>query len=194
MKKSDVAVRVIGSGAAILAGATGFAQAQDVGGFYGGVAIGTDTGDFESYDNSFGIESGSTSSVFAGYNVVSGNLVYGGEVAWRGGFDADNGYVDSVGSLVDLKGRLGTMVGNTLVYGSLGYSLGSFDAEGESADLEGMNFGAGFEMPLSENGFFGGDITSRNLDANGEIDGDPAGQYMDNVKLTTVSVRLGFRF
>ncbi|WP_374643544.1 outer membrane protein [Tabrizicola sp.] len=194
MAAKEVALKVIGSGAAMLAGSAGLSHAQDVGGWYAGAGLGAATGDFSTFgDDGYSFD-GTVGSIFAGYNVVSGNMVYGGELAWNGGVQGDSAYVDRIGSILDLKGRLGTIVGSTLVYGSLGYSLGTFEYGGESGDFNGFSLGAGFEMPFNDNGFFGADVTTRNMSGDGEIGGVPATDYIDDAQLTTVSIRLGFRF
>ena len=60
--------------------------------------------------------------------------------------------------------------------------------------MSGLNVGAGFETSISEKMFIGGDYTARNLNGGGSIDGVPGEFYMDDVNLSTVSIRLGFRF
>jgi hypothetical protein len=129
---------------------------------------------------------------------VSGNLVYGGEVAWSSGPNIDdnefNPYVDSIGGILDLKGRVGTMIGSTLVYGSLGYSMGSFEESGQSGDMDGTAIGAGFETPFGDKGFFGGDFTKRSMSGTGDVNGTEGEFYIDDLDMTTVSIRLGFRF
>jgi hypothetical protein len=201
MAKTDVAVRVIGGGAALFAGSTGLAQAQDVAGFYGGIGVGANAGEYLAFgDDEYSFDGGPVSSLFAGYNLVSGNLVYGGELVLSGkaGTKDDDGlYTGTIRNMIDLKGRVGTMVGNTLLYGSLGYTVGDVvvEVEDESGgDVSGFNFGVGFESAINEKIFVGGDVTKRNLDGGGTLFGGPGEQYMDDVDLTTVSIRLGFRF
>jgi outer membrane immunogenic protein len=201
MAKTDVAVRVIGGGAALMAGSAGLAQAQDVGGWYGGLGIGSNGGDFIALGNDeYSFDGGPRASLFAGYNVVSGNLIYGAEVALSGNAkssDEDAFYAGHISNLIDLKGRVGTMVGNTMLYGSLGYSVGDVNLEwnGETGgDASGFNFGAGFETAIGEKMFIGGEIISRNMDVGGTLSGAPAEQYMDDIDLSTVSIRMGFRF
>jgi outer membrane immunogenic protein len=200
MAKSDVAVRVIGGGAALMAGSVGLAQAQDVGGFYGGLGVGANGGDFLAFgSDEYSFSGGPGGSLFAGYNVVSGNLVYGGEISWMNGAESSDNipYIGKIDSLIDLKGRVGTMVGSTLFYGSLGYSVGDVSQDWSGAgggDVSGFNLGAGFETAISDKMFIGGDFTMRNLDAGGSIDGVPTEEYMDDVNLSTVSIRMGFRF
>ena len=201
MAKSDIAFRVLGGSAALVAGSAGLAQAQDVGGWYGGVGVGANAGDFIAFgSDEYSFSGGPGASLFAGYNMVSGNLVYGGEIALTNkaeSDDAESAYTGSISRLIDLKGRVGTMVGNTLLYGSLGYSFGDLEQKWNGSgggDVKGVNFGLGFETALSGNMFLGGDFTSRNLDGGGTIEGEPGETYMDDATLSTVSIRLGFRF
>ena len=199
MSKASVAGRLIGSGAAVVAGSAGVAHAQDVAGFYGGLGVGANAGDFVAFgDDEYSFDGGPVTSLFVGYNAVSGNLVYGGELAWTNkAEDSTDPYVGHVTDLIDLKGRVGTMVGNTLVYGSLGYSMGDVERTWDGAgggDVSGFSIGAGFETNLTDNIYLGGDFTNRQLDGGGVINGAPGELYMDDVNLSTVSIRIGFRF
>ena len=115
------------------------------------------------------------------------------------GADIDGAYGSlSTKTMVDLKARLGKVFGKTLVYGSLGYSMGGLtfgDGTGTLAKVDGLNIGAGFEAPIGARGFLGGDITSRDLGPRGTNDlGDPSSNHLDSMNMTTVSVRVGFRF
>lgn len=204
MSKSEMALRLVTSGAAVIAGSAGLAQAQDVGGFYGGVGISMPSGDGTFYGGSdtYSIDNGALGSIFGGYNVVTGSgLVYGGELALtQGGTIGGDGYYSDtfkLGTTIDLKARVGKVFGTTLVYGALGYSKTSIEDEYgyDYGDVDGVSIGAGFEMPISDNGFIGGDVTKRNLNPTGSGQyGIPTSEYVDGVDLTTVSVRLGFRF
>mgnify|MGYP001765404750 CR=1 FL=1 len=199
MTKAGVAGRLIGSGAAIVAGSAGISHAQDVSGFYGGLGVGANAGDFIAFgDEEYSFEGGPVTSLFVGYNVVSGNLVYGGELAWTNKAEfSDNPYVGHATDIIDLKGRVGTMVGNTLVYGALGYSMGDVEVDWDGAsggDVSGFSIGAGFETNITENVYLGGDFTNRQMDGGGTINGLPGELYMDDVNLSTISIRLGFRF
>ena len=201
MSKTETTMRLACSGAALLAGITSSAQAQDVNGFYGGLGLSLPSGSVDfSYDGRYSLNGSALGSAFAGYNAVSsGGLVYGGEIAVPQGADVDGAYgTPGINAMVDLKGRMGKVFGKTLVYGSLGYSMGSAtwnDGTGTMAKVGGVNLGAGFETPLGARGFFGGDITSRNLNPTGTNDnGDLSSSYVDSMDMTTVSVRVGFRF
>ncbi len=205
MSKTETTVRVIGSGAAALAGTVGIAQAQDFAGFYGGVGVSMPSGEQTlPFGPTYSLDGSAVGSVFAGYNLVSqGGLVYGAELAVTQGSDFDmggpyGGFGQSTNYMVDLKGRLGKVFGTTLAYGSLGYSFSSIMWPGSTdamAKVGGVNFGAGFEVPISANGFIGGDVTQRFLGPWGtNAFGDPSSNYVDSLNMTTISVRLGFRF
>ncbi|MCR8725543.1 porin family protein [Frigidibacter sp. ROC022] len=209
MSKAEKAMRMIGSSSVVLASAAGFAHAQDVDGFYGGVGVAMTSGDAEgnggAFYGTYSLSGGALGSAFAGYNVVSGSgLVFGGEIAvTQGGSIEVGGFYSassvSMGPMIDLKARVGKVFGSTLVYGALGYSLGSIEdyyGGGEKiAKLGGVSLGGGFETPISENGFIGGDVTMRKLKPQGDNDyGEPSENYIDSVDSTTISVRIGFRF
>lgn len=140
--------------------------------------------------------------MFAGYNMVTASgLVYGGELSLTQGatFD-DNDLYSAEGQLnhmIDLRGRLGKVFGSTLVYGALGYSMGSLDwvGGGEMAKVGGINYGVGFETAIGQRGFAGVDVTRRDLEPRGTNEyGDPSSNYVESLNMTTVSVRVGFRF
>jgi outer membrane immunogenic protein len=201
MARTDVAVRVIGGGAALMAGSAGLAQAQDVGGWYGGIGVGANGGDYLAFgSDEYSFDGSPRASLFAGYNVVSGNLVYGGEISVNGKAESsDVGaiYAGHLTNVIDLKARVGTMVGSTLFYGSLGYSISDIEVawDGETGgDASGVNFGVGFEAAVGDRMFIGGDITSRNMNVGGTLYGAPAEDYIDDINLSTVSIRMGFRF
>ncbi len=200
MSKAETTMRLACSGAALLAGFSSSAQAQDVNGFYGGVGGAVPSGSVDLGFSGYSISGSALGSVFAGYNVVSASgLVYGGELAVTQGTDVSGAYGDfGTKPMVDVKGRLGKVFGKTLVYGSLGYSMGSLtwsSGSGTMAKVGGMNIGVGFEAPIGARGFLGGDITSRDLKPRGTNEyGDPSSNYVDSMNMTTVSVRVGFRF
>ena len=194
MSKVYSIARATVGGVALATTAAGMAQSQDVAGLYAGVSVGAHGGTFEAFGSDYTFNSGAAAGAFVGYNVVSGNLVYGGELAWSTGVSTDAYGVDSINNLIDVKGRLGTMMGSTLVYGAIGYSYGKISQFSADASISGPSIGVGFEMPFGSNGFVGGDLTTRFVDASGTIFGGPAEPYVQNGNLTTASVRLGFRF
>ncbi len=195
MSKAYTVARVAVGGMALATSAVGLAQAQDLAGMYAGASLGVHGGTFQSFGDEYTVPSTSAAGAFFGYNAVSGNLVYGGEIAWSNGGDVGTYGVSGVSNLFDVRGRVGAMLGSTFVYGALGYSHGALVGPGVSnGSVSGPSIGAGFEMPFGSNGFVGGDLTTRLMDGSGTVYGSPASDYVHDVKLTTASVRLGFRF
>ncbi len=201
MSKTDISIRALAGGAAVVAGSVGAASAQDVAGFYGGVSLSMPMGDFDTlFGLDYSFEGDTAGGFFAGYNFVNGNMVYGGEIAMSSPYRGFNYGIEGLENMIDLKAKVGTVMGSTLVYGTLGYSMADVDtvpylAANGSADASGFNIGVGFETPLGTgNGFIGGEVLHRNMSTDGTFYGNPASVYMDSINLTTVSVRLGFRF
>lgn len=199
MSKMYTVARATVGGVAMATSAAGFAQAQDVAGLYAGASVGVNSGSYsDRYGDEYTVESHPAAGAFMGYNMVSGNLVYGAEFAWTNQVqDIDQYDLDGISNLFDLRGRVGALFGSTLVYGALGYSFGAAYGYGDiDGSFSGYNIGVGFEMPLGNNGFLGGDLTTRFMDASGTMNGgsDLLSDYVSDLNLTTVSVRLGFRF
>ncbi|MEZ5769974.1 MAG: outer membrane beta-barrel protein [Paracoccaceae bacterium] len=128
----------------------------DWAGFYaggtGGIQSGTITPGFTFDATTYG--------GFAGYNMQSGNLVYGVEIAAQTGtirlppsFDLD--YV------VDAKARIGYSLGDALLYASGGYTTTDTGLLGLTAS--GWNAGAGLDYAVTDKFFLGGEYTYRNL-------------------------------
>jgi hypothetical protein len=188
-------------GAAALAGAASGAAAQDFSGLYSGVNLsfsvdGTvESGPFFTpFDYSL---NGNSGGLFAGYNFVQGNWVFGAELGWSDGFDIDfaGETYGTLANIVDVRARAGTVFGNTLVYGALGWWKGEIDdfigpAGTPAIDVDGMSFGLGFETAMGPKSFLGAEITRRN----GSADDLFGINYLDDVDLTTASIRAGFRF
>ncbi|PTQ74372.1 outer membrane beta-barrel protein [Celeribacter persicus] len=191
---------VFASGATML-GFVAPAMAQDFTGFYAGLsgAFPFDsemTYNFSDTDDLSGVAPG----FFTGYNADLGGWVLGGEVAFNGGLDLDG--IDGAGidNMVDLKAKFGRVFGKTYVYGILGYSKGEpnttiYGNDAKDVEVEGMNYGVGVETMLKGSAFVGLELLSRDLDVDGTVYGGDADPYYVGIdKLTTASVRVGFRF
>lgn len=185
------------SGAAVLAGMAGTAQAQDLNGFYGGLsankAIGGDLQwTYYGGGDDFG---GTAAGVFLGYNfALSNGWVAGTELAFSESYDLDNYSGIQLESVIDLKARLGKTFGSSYVYGVLGYSSADVNVQNAppymQADGSGVSYGLGVETNIGSNGFIGGEILRRNIDAKNS---DLYNAYKVD-DLTTLSIRAGFRF
>ncbi|MCV2879403.1 porin family protein [Sedimentimonas flavescens] len=187
------------SGAAVLAGMAGNAQAQDLNGFYAGISMNKAVGgdlQWTYYSDGGGDVGGAAMGVFLGYNFALQNgWVAGAELAFSESYDIDSYSGVQIEDVMDLKARLGKTFGKTYAYGILGYS--SADVSWASApdfmqaDGSGVSYGLGIETSFDNNGFIGGEILRRNIDA--KNDADPYNAYKVD-DLTTISIRAGFRF
>ena len=98
-----------------------------------------------------------------GYNIQRGDIVYGveGGYSW---IDASDSFVDGSGDLqqlsldhyATLRGRLGVVAGNMLVYGTAGLAYGEIDlvvengTAGLTLDDVGLAIGGGVEWALTD--------------------------------------------
>ena len=192
MTKSVDITRVIAGGTAIAAGFAGASQAQDTTGFYAGLGYGVPSGDYTiggSDEYSF---SGSSSSLFAGYNHAMGEWVLGAELGFNSSigseFSDGDPYGTGVGETITLKARVGRVFGRTLVYGSLGFASSDLDVFGTKYSMDGTVVGAGVETGIGSNGFVGLDFSTYDFNS-GEFS-----NYTDDISLSTTSIRAGFRF
>ncbi|TNE66072.1 outer membrane protein [Celeribacter ethanolicus] len=191
---------VFASGATML-GFAAPAMAQDFTGFYAGLsgALPFDSEMTYNYNQTDDL-SGVAPGFFTGYNTDLGGWIVGAEVAFNGGMDLDD--IDGAGidNMVDLKAKFGRVFGNAYVYGILGYSKGDpntgiYGDYAKGVDAEGMNYGLGVETMLKGNAFVGLELLSRDLEVGGTVYGGDADPYYVGIdKLTTASVRVGFRF
>ncbi|KUJ85126.1 hypothetical protein AVO45_17905 [Ruegeria marisrubri] len=167
----------------------------DGNGEYPIIAGGTTTG---SYDPG----SGRSYSAFAGYNYQSGSFVYGAEVRYSNltGLNASDGGAPEVMEITvatDVRGKVGYVTGDFMVYGTLGWTWASlrvhpglqFGGRSNTADIDGVNYGLGVEYSINDNWSAGADLTFRDL--NGRF--AEAATDMD-ADLNTLTFRLGYRF
>ncbi len=169
---------------------------QDWSGFYAGLSAGKASGDMQYFNNGAPDTrediDGSRAGLFAGYNVQSGALVYGGELAWSTGdveFAPGYGFTD----FLDVKGRLGYATGTVLVYGTLGYTTGNWEEEGFPAlTSDGLAYGLGMDVRVSDRFFVGGEYLWRKIES--EHFPAPVSQYNVDGDFGTFSLRLGLRF
>lgn len=177
--------------------ASGGMAADDWTGAYGGLSFGGSditatvkpAGDLELPGD------GESVGFFAGYNHQVGNVVLGAE------FDFDStdyvvgrdilGSADAVrvNATARLKGRIGTPIGNGLVYGVAGVVGASTNSVVGALDnfavKDGVGYlvGAGYDHRVSTNLLVGGEVLYH------EFDDDVL-----NVEVTTFRLRVGYRF
>ena len=136
-------------------------------------------------------------SGFAGGQVQTGLLVYGGEAAFGVAPDAQLQDGEELQSYIDLKGRVGYSLGDVLAYGVAGVSFVTYNETGVDGGIEfdddfdavGFNVGAGVDVMVTDNIFVGAEYLIRRT--TGEYPNDPEEFDLD---VDTFSVRVGFSF
>lgn len=128
---------------------------------------------------------------FVGYNWQRGNLVYGAEFSLGASGDlsevCSNCYFDDV---QDLRGRIGYAVGPALIYAAFGVMRGSARVESDPYDLDGVTYGIGADLQVSERFFLGLELLRR--DVGGEASDDPTISYDSDMQ--SFVLRAGLRF
>ncbi len=186
-------------------GATGVASTAAVmaasvpavaGEVYFGVSAGVPFGpapyeSVSSYPEDYGL-AGIAGGMFIGMMTDVGNLKVGGEVAFTPRIEGDpdensEEYGYDITGMIDTKLRLGAMVGDVLVYGFAGFSMGrAWTGWGDDYSADGMNFGFGAEMDVGTNMFVGAEVIQRNIRTHG--------YYTTDTVHHVVSLRGGFKF
>lgn len=156
----------------------------------------------ESFDPGIGRIQG----FYAGYNFQNGNFVYGAEAVYAGlvGVIVDTNLEDrEVMQVLDVRGRLGYVLGDLMFYGTLGWSsvqmhvhpgtlfkkLDNRPNRPHDAALDGVNYGFGVEYNINNHWSAGVDFTHRSL--SGEF---PEATKKSKLDLDTLSIRLAYRF
>lgn len=168
----------------------------DFSGAYGGLGLGIAQGEIGYFGNDDDVDfnDGTAISLFGGYNIQNGNLVYGGEIGYSQLSDfyvvPDFGDDDVIESLIDLRGRVGYVTGDVLIYGALGYSFGEYVEPGVSTfEMSGLSVGAGAEYLVTDNIFVGADYTMRMLEGNEVVTDVEAAS-----NVSTFTLRVGYSF
>lgn len=141
-------------------------------GFYAGVQFGTgmskvainDGGSWTGFvDQPFWDVDGGVAGVHAGYNLQSGNIVYGAELDYTAGsitgsvnLAPTNVVSAEIDGLMSVRARLGYATGKFLVFGAAGVARASGSHTQNSGipktvgfDLDGMAYGVGVEYLMS---------------------------------------------
>lgn len=157
-------------------------------GFYGGLSYGQLDGEFTRPGLRNDLDGGTNPGLFLGYNMQSGNLVYGAELGYTFVNDAtqDNAPAgeDGLGDIIDLSGRVGYAFGNALIYGRLGYSMANYDFATRDADFNGISYGLGADFLVTDNIFLGLDYTQRDLEDDTDL----------KLDASTFGLRVGYKF
>lgn len=160
------------------------ASGMDWTGAYAGVQLGyADVG-----SSVEGLEGdGMIGGIHAGYRWDLGSIVAGAEVDWD---KADVDLGDPVGGTLDdvarLKLMVGTEIGRSLVYGTVGAAHASATIEGEDFSDNGWLFGAGFDYAVNDRWTVGGEVLKHKFD---DFDGEGI-----DIDATTVKAKVALRF
>lgn len=162
-------------------------------GVYGGFSLGRTTGDLE-YQNpasSHDVDSGSLRSIFLGYRLQEGNVVYGGEMelANLSGTTIE-GFAEEYSKAFDVKGSVGVTRGRFLGYGVLGWSQVTFDHTTGPGNFGGISYGAGVEYSVNDNIGLGLEYLARKVDGVSP-NGSPQTTTID---ANSLSLRIGLSF
>ena len=162
-------------------------------GFYVGIEGGFVFGDAEetnipgAVNAPYSFDSGTAYGAFAGYNWQNGSTVFGGEIRALHFSDYTGPDNFEVLAVIDLRARVGIAMGDALIYGAAGYSIGSVDI-GPEIDVEGFNVGGGVEYNITDTFFVRGDFTYRDLE------GDTGFGSTWTQDVSTFTIGAGLRF
>ncbi|WP_149586919.1 outer membrane protein [Tabrizicola flagellatus] len=171
------------------------AAAHDWSGPYVGLAYGRASGDFTYSDTQFfDMESGTVRSVFAGYLMQRGTLVYGGELAFSKGSDITTvGFpLEYIDSSLDLKGKVGLAANRALFYGVLGFSKVGYNFDIDPTlnyDATGLGYGIGMDYAVSNRITLG--LEYMNRKTSGDV---PTTAFSSDLNMNSLSLRVGLNF
>ncbi len=168
-------------------------------GFYAGGLVSLDGGTYTSslnggppQDPALAFDAATGFGGFFGYNIQNGSMVYGGELAFTSSQQVSTNFPGSsfTGSL-DAKLRVGQSTGSALIYGVLGYSFNEFVSGGNgNFATQGLAFGAGVDVMVTDRIFVGGEFLIRNLAA----DGTEFPQWRLEANTQSLQIRAGIKF
>jgi outer membrane immunogenic protein len=170
-------------------------DAHDWSGAYVGLGYGKTSADLTySSGATFDFNNGRVRSLFGGYLMQRGNLVFGGELAFSNTSDATLVLfpLENVNSMIDLKGKLGFAANRAMFYGTVGLSKAEYEfavVPAQNYSASGMSYGIGMDFAVSHNFTMGIEYLARNLE--GDVPGTGLSAEID---LNTVSLRAGFSF
>ena len=160
----------------------------DFNGAYAGLAAGPNlTNDVINDDGTFEADDSLSFGVIAGYRVQNGSLVFGGELAISSAndltFDVNGTERVLDYTMVDLKGQVGYALDNILLFGTLGFSRITNEAD---ENAPGIGFGFGADYDLGNNIILGAEYYARRTEP----------EDLDNVEVNvdTLTLRAAFTF
>lgn len=193
----------------------------DFSGAYGGVAVNSVDGNVDFINDEFlddffffssedivrglSINSDTAFSGFGGYQIQSGNLVYGGEITLSSASDGGFAGVQFEGLdtfMTEIKGRVGYVLNDrVMAYGTAGFSqvnidLGAFEEVGASDDLEADGFvvGAGIDYLATDNIVLGAEFTNRQVEGSIPVDISGADDLDIELDINALTLRAAFKF
>lgn len=126
-------------------------------------------------------------------------MVYGAKIAYSSGdIEFGNGSDNRLESIYDVKGRLGYASGRALWYSALGWAkperrLQNPAITNNPVPADGLSYGLGVDVVVSDRLFLGEELMRRNLDIEeGEVGGFNTISFDHDVN--SLSLWLGFRF
>jgi outer membrane immunogenic protein len=160
------------------------APGLDWSGAYVGAQLGY--GDVDS--NGAGLDGyGWLGGIHGGYRWDLGNWVAGTELTWdKTAIDLGDVAGDELDSVAALKLTAGYEIGNSLVYGALGYAQAKATVGGVDLSDSGMVYGIGFDHALNDQWTVGGEVLEHKFD-----DFDSTGIDLD---ATTLKAKVAMRF
>lgn len=180
----------------------------DFSGAYGGLSLndigGTTTIDdlleFGDTEIGLGIKEDIAFGGFGGYQLQSGNIVYGGEIALTSATDGGIAGIQIEGLdtlATDIKGRVGYILNDrVMAYGTAGFSRLSIDLDslGADEDLEADGFilGAGIDYLATDNIVLGVEFTNRQVEGSLDVGFD---EDLDvDLDVDQLALRAAFKF
>lgn len=160
------------------------APGLDWSGAYVGAQLGY--GDVDS--NGAGLDgNGWLGGVHAGYRWDMGSWVAGTELSWdKTSIDLGATPGDQLDNVAALKLTAGREIGNSLVYGALGYAHANATVAGADLSDSGMVYGIGFDHALNDKWTVGGEVLQHNFN-----NFDASGVDLD---ATTLKAKVAMRF
>ncbi|WP_333818082.1 outer membrane protein [Tabrizicola sp.] len=160
---------------------------------YAGLGLGRTTGsqDDQTPSASYGVDGGSLRSVFLGYRLQQGNIVYGGEMELANlSGSAIQGTPREFSKAFDVKSTLGIAQGRFLTYGVLGWSQVEVARPSDTTNFGGISYGAGVEYSVNDRFGIGLEYLARDVDGI-SVNGSP---QTSEIGLDSLSLRFGLSF
>lgn len=155
---------------------------------WSGAYVGAQLGYGDVNSNGAGLDgNGWLGGVHAGYRWDMGSWVAGTELSWdKTSIDLGATPGDQLDNVAALKLTAGREIGNSLVYGALGYAHANATVAGADLSDSGMVYGIGFDHALNDKWTVGGEVLQHNFN-----NFDASGVDLD---ATTLKAKVAMRF